>query len=131
MVAELPPHRHSINHIFTLEKGENGYKRNPPWGLLYRIIRDKLLILRKTLNELLDKGFIRASNSLVGAPVLFVKKKEGLRFYMDYRGLNDIIRKDRYSLLLIKETLSGILKVRYFTKLDITAVFHKIRIIKG
>ena len=50
---------------------------------------------------------------------------------MDYRGLNDITRKDRYPLLLIKETLSGILKVRYFTKLDITAVFYKIRITKG
>ena len=95
------------------------------------MICDKLLILRKTLNELLDKGFIRVSNSLVGAPVLFVKKEGGLRFYMDYRGLNDITRKDRYSLPLIKETLSGISKVRYFIKLDITAVFYKIRIAKG
>ena len=50
---------------------------------------------------------------------------------MDYRGLNNITRKDRYPLPLIKETLSGILKVRYFTKLDITAVFYKIRIAKG
>ena len=50
---------------------------------------------------------------------------------MDYRGLNNITRKDRYPLPLIKETLNGILKARYFTKLDITAVFHKIRIIKG
>ena len=49
---------------------------------------------------------------------------------MDYRGLNNIIRKNRYPLLLIKETLSGILKVKYFIKLDITAVFHKIHIIK-
>ena len=39
--------------------------------------RDELLVLRKTLNELLDKGFIRVSNSLVGAPVLFVKKERG------------------------------------------------------
>ena len=50
---------------------------------------------------------------------------------MDYRGLNNITRKDRYPLPLIKETLSGILKVRYFTKLNITAVFYKIRIAKG
>ena len=40
--------------------------------------RNKLLILRKTLNELLDKGFIHTSNSLVGAPVLFAKKEGGL-----------------------------------------------------
>ena len=93
--------------------------------------RDELLVLRKTLNELLNKGFIRTSNSLIGAPVLFVKKEGGLRFYVDYWGLNDITRKDRYPLPLIKETLNGISKVRYFTKLDITAVFYKIRIVKG
>ena len=67
------------------------------------MIRDELLVLWKTLNELLDKGFIRASSSLVGAPVLFVKKKGNLRFYVDYRGLNNITRKDRYPLPLIKE----------------------------
>ena len=50
---------------------------------------------------------------------------------MDYRGLNNITRKNQYFLPSIKETLSGISKVRYFTKLDITAVFYKIRIIKG
>ena len=50
---------------------------------------------------------------------------------MDYRGLNDITKKDQYPLPLIKETLSGISKIKYFTKLDITAVFYKIRIIKG
>ena len=50
---------------------------------------------------------------------------------MDYRGLNNIIKKNQCPLLLIKETLSGILKVRYFTKLNITTVFYKIRITKG
>ena len=95
------------------------------------MIRDELLVLRKILNKLLDKGFIRTSNSLVKAPVLFVKKKGGLWFYVDYWGLNNFTRKDLYPLLLIKEILSGILKARYFTKLDITAVFYKICIVKG
>ena len=79
----------------------------------------------------MDKGFIRISNSLVKAPVLFVKKEGGLWFCVDYRGLNNITRKDQYPLPLIKKTLSGISKVRYFTKLDITAVFYKIHIAKG
>ena len=83
------------------------------------------------MNELLDKGFIRTSNSLAGAPVLFAKKNGGLRFYMDYRGLNNITKKNQYPLPLIKETLSGISIVSYFTKLNITAIFHKIRIAKG
>ena len=78
MTAELLPYRLGIDHIFTLEKSENGQEKNPPWGLLYGMIYDKLLILRKTLNELLDKGFIRASNSLIKALILFIKKKGGL-----------------------------------------------------
>ena len=50
---------------------------------------------------------------------------------MDYRGLNNITRKNQYPLPLMKEILNGISKVRYFTKLDIMAVFYKIRIAKG
>ena len=50
---------------------------------------------------------------------------------MDYRGLNNIIRKNRYLLPLIKETLSGISKVKYFIELNIIAAFYKIRIAKG
>jgi hypothetical protein len=68
--------------------------------------RDELLILRKTLTDLLNKGFIWISSSLAVALVLFIKKpRGGLRFYVDYRGLNWIIKKDCYPLPLIYETL--------------------------
>ena len=51
--------------------------------------RDELLVLRKTLIDLLDKGFIQVSNSPAAAPVLFIKKpRGGLQFYINYRGLN-------------------------------------------
>ena len=50
---------------------------------------------------------------------------------MDYHGLNNITKKDQYPLPLIKKTLNGISKARYFTKLDITTVFYKIHIAKG
>ena len=50
---------------------------------------------------------------------------------MNYQGLNNITRKDYYPLPLIKETLSGISKAKYFIKLDITVVFYKICIAKG
>ena len=94
--------------------------------------RDELLILRKTLIDLLDKGFIRVSNSPTAALVLFVKKPEGgLRFCIDYRGLNRVIKKDRYSLPLIYETLRNISKAKWFTKLDVIAAFYKLRILKG
>ena len=64
--------------------------------------REELLVLRKTLTDYLDKGFIRVSNTPATAPVLFVKKLGGgLRFYVDYRALNKLTRKDRYPLPLI------------------------------
>ena len=55
------------------------------------MLREELLILRKTLIELLDKGFIRVSNLLGVASILFVQKlRDSLYFYVDYRGLNKI-----------------------------------------
>ena len=57
--------------------------------------KEELLVLRKTLTELLDKGYIRASNLSTTALVLFAKKpRGGLRFYIDYRRLNMITIKD-------------------------------------
>jgi hypothetical protein len=59
------------------------------------MIRDELLVLRRTLLDLLDKGFIRASSSPARSLVLFVRKPGGrLRFYVDYRALNAIMKKD-------------------------------------
>ena len=129
---KLPPHRPGIDHKIELEKDVNGKTPEAPWGPLYNMSRDELLVLRKTLNELLDKGFIRVSNSPAAAPVLFVKKPGGgLRFCCDYRALNRITRKDRYPLPLIQETFNRISKARWFTKLDVIAAFHKIRVVEG
>ena len=94
--------------------------------------KDELLVLRKTLIDLLDKGFIRVSNSSIAAPVLFIKKpRGGLRFYIDYRGLNRVIKKDRYPLPFIYETLRNISKAKWFTKLNVIAAFYKLRILEG
>ena len=94
--------------------------------------RDELLVLQKTLTDLLNKGFIRVSNSLAATPVLFIKKLgRGLRFYINYRGLNHISRKDRYPLLYINETFKRISRAKWFTKLDVIAAFHKIRVQEG
>ncbi|XP_044719872.1 reverse transcriptase (RNA-dependent DNA polymerase) domain-containing protein [Hirsutella rhossiliensis] len=71
--------------------------------------REELLVLRKTLTELLDKGFIRVSSSPAAAPVLM----------------------DRYPLPLLSETLRTIAKARWFTKVDVIAAFHKIRVAPG
>jgi transposase InsO family protein len=115
-----------------LDKDENGKDKVIPWGPLYNMSREELLVLRKTLTELSDKNFIRVSKSPAGAPVLFVRKPGGgLRFCVDYRGLNAITRKDRYPLPLVTETLRILNGAKWFTKLDVRAAFHKIRIAEG
>lgn len=129
---ELPPHRPGIDHRIQLEKDENGKEKEVPWGALYNMSRDELLLLRKNLTELLDKNFIRLSKSPAGAPVLFARKPGGgLRFCVDYRGLNAITKKDRYPIPLIRETMTAMSKAKWLTKLDVSAAFHKIRVQKG
>lgn len=129
---KLPPLRGAgVDHQIELEK-KDGRTPEVPWGPLYQMSRDELLVLRTTLTDLLDKGFIRVSNSPAAAPVLFVKKPGGgLRFCVDYRGLNRITRKDRYPLPLIYETLRTIGQAKWYTKLDVAAAFHRIRIAEG
>lgn len=131
--AQLPPLRGpKIDHQIELEKDEKGKEKEPSWGPLYNMSRGELLVLRKELIELLDKGWIRASSSPAASPILFAKKPGGgLRFCVDYRALNAITRKDRYPLPLIQETLNNISKAKWFTKIDVSAAFHKIRINAG
>ncbi|KAM4064005.1 retrotransposon nucleocapsid protein [Hirsutella rhossiliensis] len=100
---KLPPHR-DCDHEIELQPGTT-----PPHGPLYGMSQDELLVLRKFLQENLDKGFIRASTSPAASPVLFAKKPGGgLRFCVDYRALNAITIKNSYPLPLIQETLCRI-----------------------
>lgn len=132
LAEALPPHRPGIDHAIPLIKDVNGEDKSPPWGPLYGMNREELLVLRKTLTELLDKNFIRVSNSPAASPVLLVRKPGGgIRFCVDYRGLNAVTVKDRYPLPLIHETLRNVSRAKWFTKLDVIAAFHKIRVKKG
>jgi hypothetical protein len=128
----IPSHRPGKNHAIPLEKDEQGREKDVPWGPLYEMSREELLILRKTLTDLLDKGWIRASSLAAEAPVLFVKKpEEGLRFCIDYRALNAIISQNRYPFPLIREILRGLAKARYYTKMNVWAAFYRLCIKKG
>ncbi len=94
--------------------------------------RTELLVLRKTLTKLLDNGFIRASSSAAAALVILVKKLGGgLRFCVDYRGLNAISKKDRYPLPLIEETLRLIAGARWVSKVNVILAFYRIRMREG
>jgi hypothetical protein len=126
---KLPPHWEGVDHGIKLLRTSNGSEQTVLWGPLYNMSRNGLLVLCKILTELLDKEFIRGSNSPAAAPVLFVRKPGGgLRFCYNYRALNKLTRKDRYPLPLIQEILQRIGKAKWFTKMDVIAAFHKIRI---
>jgi hypothetical protein len=61
----------------------------------YLMSKDELLVIKKYINEYLNKGFIHLSISLVAAPIFLVKKPGGgIQFYINYRGLNIIIIKN-------------------------------------
>ncbi|GBG84049.1 hypothetical protein CBR_g37925 [Chara braunii] len=85
--------------------------------------------LRKQLDELLEKGWIRPSSSPFGAPVLFVPKKEGeLRMCIDYRGLNAIIVKNAEPLPRIDDLLDRVQGAKYFSKIDLKSGYHQMEV---
>lgn len=80
----------------------------------------------------MDKGFIRASSSPAASPVLLVRKPGGgLRFCVDYRGLNAFTVKNCYPIPLVNETFHQLVKAKWYLKNDIMAAFNKIRIAEG
>ena len=94
----LPPHREIEFCIYVVS--DTAPISMPP----YRMAPAELKELKEQLQELLDKGFIRPNTSPWGAPVLFVKKKDGtLRLYIDYRELNKVIVKNKYPLPRIND----------------------------
>src|SRR6202043_3056379 len=77
-------------------------------------------------------GFIRPTRSSHGAPVLFIKKKDGsLQLCVDFRGLNKLTKKDRYPLPLINDLLETSQKGHIYTKIDLKHAYHLVRIADG
>ncbi|KAL4016414.1 hypothetical protein IC575_024065 [Cucumis melo] len=88
--------------------------------------------LKVQLQELLDKGFIRPSVSPWGAPVLFVKKKDGsMRLCIDYRELNKVTVKNRYPLPRIEDLFDQLQGATVFSKIDLRSGYHQLRIRDG
>ena len=121
----LAPHRVGVDHVIELQKDARGRDVVVPASPLYRRSTEELLVLRKTLTELLDKCFLRQSSSSISSPVLFVKKADGgLRFCCNYRKLNALSRRDAYPLPLIPETLRMIASAKWVSKVDVISAFH-------
>ena len=85
--------------------------------------------LRKQLDELIERGFIRPSQSAYGSPVLFVKKKNGaLRMCVDYRAINALTVKWKYPIPDINMLLDQLKGARYFTKIDLNQAYYQVRV---
>ncbi len=96
---------------------------------LYKMFEKEFKIVKKYLENNLKKEFIIASRSLFVSSIMFMKKtNRSLRFCVDYKKLNQLIKKNKYSLSLIDETLTHLKKTKYFIKLNIRQTFHRIRI---
>ena len=93
----------------------------------YRMAPAELKELQTQLQELLDKGFIRPSHSPWGAPVLFVKKKDGtLRMCIDYRELNKMTIKNKYPLPRIDDLFDQLKGAAIFSKIDLRSGYHQL-----
>ena len=126
-VADVLPLHWQYDYKIILKEGFT-----PLFGPIYLLSISELNALREWLEENLSKGFIRASSSLVGVPILFVKKSNGsLRLCIVYRGLNVGTIKNRYLLPLIREMLMRLSKAHYYTILDICDAYNLLRLVEG
>jgi hypothetical protein len=111
----LPPHR------ITLLPGTQPPVRRP-----YRMSPAELQEVQRQLEEQLAKGWIRPSTSEYGAPILFVRKKDGqLRMVVDYRALNSISRKDAAAMVRPDELFDLLQGARYLTSWDMSSAYNQ------
>jgi hypothetical protein len=119
----MPPDR-DIEFAMELQPGTA-----PIFKRSYRMPPTELAELKKQLQELLDKGFIRPSTSPWGCPALFVKKKdESLRMCVDYRPLNAVTIKNKYPLPRIDVLFDQLVGAKLFSKIDLRSGYHQIKI---
>nr|CAD1840547.1 unnamed protein product [Ananas comosus var. bracteatus] len=119
----MPPDR-EIEFVVDLAPGTTPILKAP-----YRMAPAELKELRAQLQYLLDKGFIRPSVSPWGAPVLFVKKKDGsLPLCVDYRELNKVTIKNKYPLPRIDELFDQLQGSCVYSKIDLQSGYHQLKI---
>jgi hypothetical protein len=97
----------------------------PIYKTPYRMATPDLAELKEHIKKLLEKGFIRPSSSPWGAPVIFVLKKDGTqRLCVDYRALNEVTVKNKYSLPRIDDLFNQLRGACMFSKIDLRSGYH-------
>jgi hypothetical protein len=119
----MPPDR-DIEFVIDLIPGTSPIAKRP-----YRMAASELTELKKQLEELQRIGFIKPSLSPWGAPVLFVKKKDGsMRLCVDYRALNEVTIKNKYPLPRIDDLFDQLKGAKYFSKIDLRSGYFQLKI---
>jgi hypothetical protein len=96
----------------------------------YRVSGPKLVELKKQVDELLEKGYIRTNTSPWVALVLFVEKKDGMkRMCIDYQALNEVTIKNKYPLPRIEDLFDQLRGASVFSKIDLRSGYHQLRIL--
>lgn len=122
-VTGLPPTQ-QVEFRIDLIPGANPVAKFP-----YRLAPSELQELASQLQELSDKGFIRPSSSPWGAPVLFVKKKDGsFRMCIHYRELNKLTIKNWNPLPRIDDLFDQLQGAKCFSKIDLRSGYHQLRV---
>jgi hypothetical protein len=122
-LPSMPPDR-DVEFVIELQPGTAPISKRP-----YRMPPKELAELKNQLQELLDKGYMRPSSSPWGSPALFVKKKDGsLRMCVDYRPLNVMTIKNKYSLPHIDVLFDQLAGAKVFSKIDLRSGYHQIKI---
>ena len=123
---ELPgiPYEREVDLAIEIVRGIVPMSRAP-----YRMAPTELKELKSQLQELLDKGFIRPNVSPWGAPVLFVKKKDGtLRMCIDYRQINKVTVKNKYPLPRNEDLFDQLKGAGVFSKIDLRSWYYQLRV---
>nr|GEZ45414.1 putative reverse transcriptase domain-containing protein [Tanacetum cinerariifolium] len=122
----LPPIR-QVEFQIDLIPGAAKVARAP-----YILAPSEMQDLSDQLQELADRGFIRPSTSYWGAPILFVKKKDGcFRMCINYRELNKLTIKNRYPLPTIDDLFDQLQGLSVYSKIDLRSGYHQLRIAKS
>jgi hypothetical protein len=104
-------------------------EKNSFFDTIYNLFAEELRILRVYIEKNLEKEFITSFTSSAAILILFIKKKDDeLRLCVDYRDLNEITIKNRYSLFLIEEVMNRLVEVKIYIKLDIQVAYNLIRV---
>ena len=125
-IYELSKH-YSNDHVINLID-----EKQSSHDFIYSLSKAKLKMFKAYINKHLVNDFIQSFKSSIDVSILFVRKKnDNLRLCVNYRDLNVLIVKNRYSLSLIDESLNRFNRVKRFTSLNLTIVYHKMRIKKS